>query len=102
MNLSVVPHAVRINGRATFPFTTLEAASRAYVRACEALDAHSESHVLAHQTRGPLAPPCEIIDANGNCLAYISFNGKVWAGEYWNNDYNCLYNPYEGERAGGY
>jgi hypothetical protein len=98
MNMTVTPHAVRVNGRATFPFTSLADASKAYVKACEAIDARSQYEVLSHRMRGPIAPPCEVIDASGNCLAFISFNGKVWAGELNNNNYQCLYNPYSDAR----
>lgn len=61
-------HRVVIQGR-SFPFTSFEEVSRAYRATIERLG-----------VGGSKTPQCSIFDAAGNQTAYLSYNGRAWAG----------------------
>jgi hypothetical protein len=78
-------HRVEIDGR-SFPFTTFEQVSRAYQRTIDQLGLGCRE-----------TPLCSIFDSAGVQTAYISYNGKGWAGSQrdWVSSNEPLYNPYE-------
>lgn len=82
------PALVRI-GSSTFPFTSYAEVSKAYRRARDASGAVSQNHFAPKGA--PIAPPCEILDGAGNCIAWVSYNGRVWAGALNNNNYILIY-----------
>jgi hypothetical protein len=58
---------ISVAGR-VYPFRGLSEASRCYREAIEILD-------LGYSC----TPPCLILDAAGQQLGYVSYNGRVWA-----------------------
>lgn len=77
--LALAPSTVRLNGR-LFPFTTLAEVSAAYRMARD-----------ARHTNAPVVPSCEILDSSGNCIAWVSYNGRIWRGALNNTDYDLIY-----------
>lgn len=73
---------VRI-GRRKFTFTTAEAASAAY---CAIID---EQDLGASES-----PNCDLLDSSGSRIGYVSYNGKVWSGDWADETAVCIFNPY--------
>lgn len=71
--LTKTPDHVKI-GRRTYPFASFADTSHAYRAAIEATNATASGET------GPLAPRCTIHAADGEQIAYVSYNGRVWAG----------------------
>lgn len=70
MQTALIPAAsVRI-GRRTFPFTSLEHVSAAYSATIDRVGSGSRA-----------TPACDILDGGGNRIAYVSYNGRVWAAD---------------------
>ena len=44
------------------------------------------------------APPCHIVDEDGEIVAHISYNGKVWKGAAWTTDSEIIYDPWMNEQ----
>lgn len=87
------PVAVRVSGR-LFPFTSYADVSRAYTAAVDASGAVAGTTAWAWRLKDvPIAPDCEILDGRGDCIAWISYNGRVWCGPLHNNDYRLIYDP---------
>ena len=86
--LIATPKKVKING-ATFPFTSYAEVSAAYLHARDVSGAVSQHHI-AHKD-APVVPSCEILDGAGNCIAWVSYNGRVWSGALNNTDYILIY-----------
>lgn len=72
---------VRI-GKSTFAFTGFAAVSAAYTATIDYLDLGASE-----------APNCELLDAKGNRIGYVSYNGKVWRGDWNANNAVCLFDP---------
>lgn len=70
-------------GRQTYPVTSFAQVSAAYRQMLDALDLGAST-----------APKCEIVDSNGAVVAYVSFNGKVWAGATYVAGAQPIYDPY--------
>lgn len=87
MHIATTPSTVRI-GRRTFPFTSFEDVSQAYR---SARDAGGYVSGCGMDRNGPKAPPCEILDGFGECIAWVSYNGRVWRGPLNNNNYDLVY-----------
>jgi len=73
-------------GNSTFPFTGLAEASRAYSEAINATGATCSGRT------GPMAPRC-LIKNNDTVVAHVSYNGKVWLGDDWDESTPCLFDP---------
>lgn len=76
------PAKVRI-GRRKFHFTTAEAASAAYRAIID------EQDLGASQS-----PNCDLLDSQGTRIGYVSYNGKVWTGDWAAGTEVCIFNPY--------
>jgi hypothetical protein len=85
--LALAPSTVRINGR-LFPFTSYADVSKAFRKARDASGAVSQNGILHGR---PVAPPCEILDGSGECIAWVSYNGRIWRGPLHNNNYDLVY-----------
>ncbi|MCB1460967.1 MAG: hypothetical protein KDJ90_00725 [Nitratireductor sp.] len=87
--LSKTPAYVQI-GKRRFAFTTYEKVSEAYCETRDRLDATASGRT------GPLAPQCTIHAGDGEQLAHVSYNGKVWAGDArdWFTGKEPISNPY--------
>jgi len=72
-------------GRRTFPFTTAEEISRAYRATIDRLGLGASR-----------APSCDLLDGNGHRIGYVSYNGKVWSGDWDAGTAVCVFNPYAG------
>jgi hypothetical protein len=70
-------------GRRTFPFTTAEEVSSAYRATIDRLDLGASR-----------APSCDLLDSNGHRVGYVSYNGKVWSGDWDAGTAVCVFNPY--------
>lgn len=71
-------------GRSSYPFTDAADVSAAYletIRQCGDLG--------CSQT-----PPCDLLDAEGRKVGYVSYIGKVWSGDWDAGTAVCLFNPY--------
>jgi hypothetical protein len=71
---------VRI-GRSIFPFTCLEDVSTAYRATIKRLG-----------IGGSETPPCEILDERHEVVGHVSYNGRVWRGE-WQPGVRPIYSP---------
>ncbi len=81
------PAHIRI-GRRKSKFTTAEAASAAYRAIIDEQDfGASES------------PNCDLLDKNGSRIGYVSYNGRVWSGDWDAGTSVCIFNPYEKQTA---
>ncbi len=87
-DLTLTPSTVRINGR-LFPFTTYAEVSEAFRKARDASGAVSQHHAI--HSGAPVAPSCEILASSGECIAWVSYNGRVWRGPLNNNNYDLIY-----------
>lgn len=81
------PSSVRI-GKRVFPFTSYADVSSAYRKA---RDAGGYVSGCGMDRNGPKAPNCEILDGSGNCVAWVSYNGRVWRGPLHNNNYDMIF-----------
>jgi hypothetical protein len=63
---------------------TFEEASRKYALARE------ESQLKSSEL-----PPAELVDESGKTVAFVSYNGKVWAGDKYKPGQTPLYNPFD-------
>lgn len=81
-NPPAAPLMVQIGSR-RYSFTTYEAISAAY---CAARDASGEG--------ASIVPSAKVYDGNGNQVAHISYNGRVWPGAEWSPGIVPLYDPY--------
>lgn len=88
------PTTVRI-GEREFDFTSYAEVSDAYVRAVNASGAVSGTSAWLADRGKPVAPDCEILDADGNCIAWVSYNGRVWAGALHNQEYKLIHDSRE-------
>jgi len=88
------PVSVRI-GEHDFAFTSYAEVSAAYVRAVNASGAVSGTSAWLADRGKPVAPDCEILDADGNCIAWVSYNGRVWAGALHNQEYKLIHDSRE-------
>lgn len=75
--------AARI-GRRTFPFTSAPEISAAYRATIDRLDLGASR-----------APSCDLLDASGTRIGYVSYNGKVWSGDWDAGTAVCVFNPYD-------
>jgi hypothetical protein len=82
MQVSTTFAAVKIGSR-VFPFTSHEDVSAAYRGTIDALG-----------LGGSATPSCHLLDGNGRKIGYVSYNGKVWSGDWDAGTAVCLYNPY--------
>lgn len=73
---------VRI-GRRKFQFTTAEAASAAYRAIIDEQDLGASD-----------SPNCDLLDKTGTRIGYVSYNGKVWSGDWEAETAVCIFNPY--------
>ena len=71
-------------GRRTFPFTTAFEISAAYRATIERLNLGASR-----------APSCDLLDGSGKRIGYVSYNGKVWSGDWDAGTAVCVFNPYE-------
>ena len=78
------PAQVRI-GRSKFPFTTAEAASATYRAIIDEQDLGASE-----------SPNCDLLDGQGSRIGYVSYNGKVWSGDWVAGTAVCIFNPYGG------
>jgi hypothetical protein len=39
------------------------------------------------------APPCHIVNERGQCVAHVSYNGRVWPGERFIDGTTPIYDP---------
>lgn len=71
-------------GRTVKPFTTAEAASKLY-----------RDHI-GHRGASQIRHGCYILDARGDVIAYVSYNGRVWAGngKDWTPDAESIWDPW--------
>jgi hypothetical protein len=74
--------AVRI-GRNAYAFTTAAEVSAAYRATIDRLG------LGASET-----PSCDLLDASGNLVGHVSYNGKVWSGDFDAGNAVCVFNPY--------
>lgn len=83
LEVSSEPATVKI-GRRSFAFTSFEQVSAAYSATIGAMDYGASR-----------TPSCKIFDASGKQVAYVSYNGRVWAGEErgWKSGNTPLYAP---------
>ena len=88
-DLLPLPASVHVGGK-IYPFTDYADISAAYCKTVKATGAISS---LDRLVQGPIAPPCDIRDGSGNSIAWVSHNGKVWAGPLHNNDYRIIFDP---------
>ena len=70
-------------GRRKFPFTSAEDVSRAYRATIDCLNLGASR-----------APSCDLLDGNGRRIGYVSYNGKVWSGDWDAGTAVCVFNPY--------
>ena len=82
MNIAPSFAAARI-GRRTFPFTTPVEVSAAYRATIDHLG-----------LGGSATPSCDLLDADGCKVGYVSYNGKVWSGDWDAGTAVCVFNPY--------
>ena len=75
--------AARI-GRRTFPFTTAPEISAAYRATIDRL-----------RLGGSATPSCDLLDTTGKRIGYVSYNGKVWSGDWDAGTAVCVFNPYD-------
>jgi|GEM_PF-260992 len=80
------PMTVRMGNR-SFPFTSYKEVSEAFMKTVEATDA------TASGATGPQAIEPQILDGQGNVVAHVSYNGKVWPGASWEQGAKALYEP---------
>lgn len=73
---------VRI-GRRKHQFSTVEAASAAYRALIDDQDLGASE-----------APNCDLLDVKGSKVGYVSYNGKVWTGDWDAGTAVCIFNPY--------
>lgn len=78
-----IPAAVRV-GKRQFPFTSYAHVSAAYRGTIDRLG-----------IGGSETPPCLLIGANGSTVGYVSYNGRVWAGDprNWISGKEPVYSP---------
>jgi hypothetical protein len=69
-------------GRRAFLFTTANEVSAAYRATIDRLG-----------LGGSRTPPCDLLDADGRKVGYVSYNGKVWSGDWDAGTAVCLFNP---------
>ena len=82
-----IPVRARV-GKRVFNAPSYEDVSRAYRHAMETTGATCSGET------GPLAPRCDLLDASGNSVGYVSQNGRVWLGSRDNWEANALvYDP---------
>lgn len=74
--------AARI-GRRAFPFTTAAEVSSAYRDTIDRLGLGASR-----------APSCDLLDGEGRKVGYVSYNGKVWSGDWDAGTAVCVFNPY--------
>lgn len=82
-----IPAQIRI-GRRKFPFTTAEAASAAYRAIIDEQDLGASE-----------SPNCDLLDGSGTRIGYVSYNGRVWSGDWDAGTSVCVFSPYEKRRA---
>ena len=80
--INFTPTQIRI-GRRKFPFTTAEAASAAYRAIIDEQDLGASE-----------SPNCDLLDKSGTRIGYVSYNGKVWFGDWDAETAVCIFNPY--------
>jgi len=71
-------------GRKSFAFTSLEQVSESYRATIDRLGLGASN-----------TPKCDIIDARGDVIAHVSYNGRVWRGHRneWKSGATPIYDP---------
>jgi hypothetical protein len=69
------------------PFTSFKHVSQVY---CETRDRLGWT---VSGATGPIAQPCNLLDSAGNVLAYVSYSGRIFPGDYkeWSASTAILY-----------
>lgn len=83
MNIQPTFASVRIGTR-RFAFTTAAIVSNAYRAVIDELDLGASE-----------APNCELLDASGKRIGYVSYNGRVWSGDWDSDAAICVFDPRE-------
>lgn len=88
LTITDAPDHIIIDGRA-FAFTSYAEVSAAYRATIDRLG-----------IGGSETPPCRIFKADGQQVAYVSYNGRVWPGSArdWQPGRSCIYDPLNGGR----
>jgi len=70
-------------GRRSWPFTDASEVSAVYRAVIDDLGVGASR-----------APSCDLLDGEGRKVGYVSYNGKVWSGDWDAGTAVCIFNPY--------